>query len=70
MNKTWNVVLYRNQSGDYPVQQFIDSLELKAQAKIRNTIISRVENARTTPSLSFLKRMAEALHRELHISFT
>lgn len=38
MEETWKVVLYRSPSGDYPVQQFIDSLEIKAQAKVRNTI--------------------------------
>lgn len=38
MDEKWKVVLYRSPSGDYPVQQFIDSLEIKAQAKVRNTI--------------------------------
>lgn len=38
MEAQWKVVLYRSPSGDYPVQQFIDSLEIKAQAKVRDTI--------------------------------
>ncbi len=38
MDKKWKVVLYRSPSGDYPVQQFIDSLEIKAQSKVRNTV--------------------------------
>ncbi len=38
MDEKWKVVLYRSPGGDYPVQQFIDSLEIKAQAKVRNTV--------------------------------
>jgi phage-related protein len=38
MDEKWKVVLYRSPSGDYPVQQFIDSLEIKAQSKVRNTV--------------------------------
>lgn len=34
----WKVILYRNSSGDYPVQEFIDSLEIKAQSKVKDTI--------------------------------
>src|SRR5660397_240646 len=38
MDEKWKVVLYASPSGDYPVQQFIDSLEIKAQSKVRNTV--------------------------------
>ncbi len=38
MDEKWKVVLYRSPSGDYPVQQFIDGLEIKAQSKVRNTV--------------------------------
>ncbi len=38
MDEKWKVVLYKSPSGDYPVQQFIDSLEIKAQSKVRNTV--------------------------------
>ncbi len=38
MEEKWEVVLYRSPSGNFPVQDFIYSLELKAQAKIRNAI--------------------------------
>ncbi len=38
MDKQWKVTLYRSPSGDYPVQQFIDELEVKAQSKVRDTI--------------------------------
>lgn len=38
MDEQWKVILYRSRSGDYPVLQFIDSLEIKAQSKIQDTI--------------------------------
>lgn len=38
MEEQWKVILYRNPSGDYPVQEFIDSLEIKAQSKVKDTI--------------------------------
>ncbi|MDP2585351.1 MAG: helix-turn-helix transcriptional regulator [Candidatus Levybacteria bacterium] len=33
----------------------------------KQSVISRVENARTTPSLSFLKRLAQALNLSLQV---
>lgn len=38
MEEKWKVIVYRSPSGDYPVRQFIDSLEIKAQLKVRDTI--------------------------------
>ncbi len=41
-------------------------------AKAMNTkqsVISRVENARTVPSLSFLKRLAKVLNASLQVQF-
>lgn len=38
MEEQWKVISYRTLSGDYPVQQFIDSLEIKAQSKVQDTI--------------------------------
>lgn len=38
MDNTWKIFLYRAPNGEQPVQKFIDNLELKAQAKVRNTI--------------------------------
>lgn len=41
-------------------------------AKAMNTkqsVISRVENARTVPSLSFLKRLAQVLNASLQVQF-
>lgn len=43
-----------------------------ALAKAMNTkqsVISRVENAKTVPSLSFLKRLAQVLNASLQIQF-
>ena len=30
----YQIVFYRNKRGDYPVKEFIDSLEIKTQAKV------------------------------------
>jgi len=43
--------------------------ELAKKLKTKQSVISRVENAQTTPSLSFLKRLASAFDSELKISF-
>lgn len=38
MEEKWKIMLYKTPQGDAPVKEFIDSLELKAQSKVRNTI--------------------------------
>jgi phage-related protein len=38
MDKQWKIVLYRASSGDYPVREFVNSLEIKAQSKVKDTI--------------------------------
>ncbi len=38
MDEKWKVILYRSPSGDHPVQQFLDGLEIKAQLKVKDTI--------------------------------
>lgn len=38
MEEPWKVVLYKNPQGDTPVNEFILSLEIKAQSKVRDTI--------------------------------
>lgn len=38
MEDQWRVILYRSSNGDYPVQEFIDSLEIRAQSKIQDAI--------------------------------
>lgn len=35
----------------------------------KQSVISRVENARTVPSLSFLKRLAQVLNASLQVQF-
>ena len=43
--------------------------QLAEKLKTRQSVISRVENARTTPSLTFLKRLAGALNSSLQVQF-
>ncbi len=42
---------------------------LAHKLKTKQSVISRVENAKTTPSLSFLKRLASALNMSLQVQF-
>ena len=43
--------------------------QLAEKLHTRQSVISRVENARTVPSLSFLKRLAEVLNATLQVQF-
>ncbi len=43
--------------------------QLAQRLKTRQSVISRVENAKTIPSLSFLKRVAHVFGQELSVSF-
>lgn len=43
--------------------------ELAKKLKTKQSVISRVENAQTSPSLSFLKRLASVFNAELEIKF-
>ncbi len=38
MEEKWKVILYRSPSGDHPVQQFLDGLEIKTQSKVQDAI--------------------------------
>jgi len=38
MEEKWRVISYRTLNGDYPVKQFIDSLEIRAQSKIQDAV--------------------------------
>ncbi|MBI4059119.1 type II toxin-antitoxin system RelE/ParE family toxin [Candidatus Microgenomates bacterium] len=38
MDEQWKILLYRTLQGDSPVQKFINSLELRAQAKVYDAI--------------------------------
>jgi len=42
---------------------------LAKRMKTKQSVISRVENARTVPSLSFLKRLAQVLNVSLQVQF-
>lgn len=43
--------------------------DLAKKLKTRQSVISRVENGKTTPSLSFLKRLASVFNTSLKIEF-
>lgn len=43
--------------------------ELASKLFTKQSVISRVENAKTTPSLSFLKRLASVLNVTLQVHF-
>ena len=44
--------------------------QLAEKLHTKQSVISRVESARTTPSLSFLKRIATALNADLQVKLT
>ncbi len=44
--------------------------ELAKRLKTKQSVISRVENARTMPTLSFLKRLADVLNTPLRVQFS
>ena len=43
--------------------------ELARRMNTTQSVISRVEQAKTSPSVSFLKRLAAALNTTLHVQF-
>ncbi|MGB4965651.1 MAG: helix-turn-helix transcriptional regulator [Microgenomates group bacterium] len=43
--------------------------ELAQRLDTKQSVISRVENAKTTPSLSFLRRVASALDTQVDVQF-
>ena len=43
--------------------------DLAEKLHTRQSVISRVENAKTVPSLSFLKRLAQVLDASLQVQF-
>ena len=51
------------------IEKKLTQAELAKKLKTKQSVISRVENAQTTPSLSFLKRLAEVLGLSLKIQF-
>ena len=51
------------------VNKGLTQSELARRLETKQSVISRVENARTVPSLSFLKRLASVLDTNLKVSF-
>lgn len=49
------------------IEQNLTQIQLARRLKTRQSVISRVENAKTVPSLSFLKRLATALNVSLSV---
>jgi len=51
------------------IRHNLSQKELAEKLGTKQSVISRVENAKTTPSLSFLKRLAKVLDTELIVKF-
>lgn len=51
------------------IEKGLTQAQLAKKVKTRQSVISRLERANTTPSLSFLKRLASALNASLHVQF-
>jgi len=51
------------------VKRGITQENLARTMKTKQSVISRVENAKTVPSLTFLKRLAHALNASLQVQF-
>ena len=51
------------------LKQKISQRDLAKKVKTTQAVISRIENMNSNPSLSFLKRIAEALDSRLEIHF-
>ncbi len=49
------------------INRGLSQKDLAEKLHTKQSVISRVENAKTTPSLSFLKRLAEALNVSLQV---
>lgn len=51
------------------IENKITQKELARRMHTTQSVISRVEQAKTSPSISFLKRLAVALNTTLHVQF-
>lgn len=51
------------------IEKGLTQKQLADKLHTRQSVISRVEGANTTPSLSFLKRLAAALNTSLQVQF-
>lgn len=55
---------------DARINKGLSQKDLAEKLHTKQSVISRVENAKTTPSLSFLKRLAEVLNVSLKVELT
>ena len=51
------------------IEKGLTQAEVAKRMNTKQSVISRVENARTLPSLSFLKRLAHVLNASLQVQF-
>lgn len=51
------------------IEKKLTQKELARRMKTTQSVISRVEQAKTSPSISFLKRLASALNTKLQVQF-
>lgn len=51
------------------IEKGLTQAEIAKRMHTKQSVISRVENARTIPSLSFLKRLAQVLNASLQVQF-
>lgn len=51
------------------IEKGLTQAQIARKMKTKQSVISRVENARTVPSLSFLKRLAKVLGASLQVQF-
>ncbi len=51
------------------IEKGLTQAEVAKRMNTKQSVISRVENARTVPSLSFLKRLAQVLNASLQVQF-
>ena len=51
------------------IEKGLTQKQLAYKLKTRQSVISRVEQAKTSPSISFLKRLAAALNTTLQVQF-
>ncbi len=50
------------------IEKKMTQVQLARKMKTKQSVISRVENAQTVPTLSFMRRLAEALGGKLKVS--
>jgi len=51
------------------IEKGLTQAEIAKRMNTKQSVISRVENAKTVPSLSFLKRLAQVLNASLQVKF-